>query len=76
MSAPTNLHAQLVTSKDGTKIFAEALGDRSKPHLIFLHGLSSNNTVFNPLFTHPKLINDFYMVNSDILSLSQSILYF
>jgi hypothetical protein len=32
--------AKNVTSKDGTSIVIEAIGDRSKPHVVFAHGKS------------------------------------
>ncbi|KAJ7268033.1 Alpha/Beta hydrolase protein, partial [Mycena rebaudengoi] len=35
---------------DGTEILAEATGDYSKPHIVFVHGASSNGTVFDPIF--------------------------
>ena len=54
--------SKFVTSNDGTQIYAEAQGNFSNPHLIFLHGLSSNASVFDPLFAHPKLKQHFYMV--------------
>jgi hypothetical protein len=34
--------AQTVMSKDGTEIFAEAVGDPAKPHVVFVHGDSSH----------------------------------
>ena len=39
MTNPTS-RIQVLTSPDGTKIWAESAGDPSKPAIVFVHGLS------------------------------------
>ncbi|KAK0461548.1 Alpha/Beta hydrolase protein [Armillaria novae-zelandiae] len=58
--------AQLVPSKDGALIYADAAGDPTKPCLVFVHGLALSGAVFDELFTNPKLIQNFYLVRYDM----------
>ena len=51
-----------VRSKDGLKIYAEAAGDPSKPHVIFIHGLSLSGIVWNAQFSDPRLVQRIYAV--------------
>ncbi|KAJ7268025.1 alpha/beta-hydrolase [Mycena rebaudengoi] len=53
-------------SKDGTEIIAEATGDYSKPHIVFVHGGSSNGTVFDPIFKLAALTENLYLVRYDL----------
>ncbi len=70
--SPTST-AQLVPSKDGELIYADAAGDPTKPCLVFVHGLALSGAVFDNLFTNPKLIANFYLVRrSHTLSLEHS----
>ncbi|KAJ6616265.1 Alpha/Beta hydrolase protein [Mycena sp. CBHHK59/15] len=52
-----------VVSADGTEIYAEAIGDHSKPHIIFAHGVAATTLAFDSLFTDPKLYENLYMAN-------------
>jgi pimeloyl-ACP methyl ester carboxylesterase len=54
---------QTVISADGTKIFAEAAGDRKRPAVIFVHGLASCSAVFNRQLNDPQLLSNLYLVN-------------
>ncbi|SJL08846.1 uncharacterized protein ARMOST_12217 [Armillaria ostoyae] len=58
--------AQLVPSKDGALIYADAVGDPTKPCLVFVHGLALSGAVFDNLFTNSKLIANFYLVRYDM----------
>ncbi|KAF5381995.1 hypothetical protein D9615_004206 [Tricholomella constricta] len=54
-----------LTSKDGTKIYAEATGNRNGPHVIFAHGLACTNAAFDPLFSDKAMTSKLYMVRYD-----------
>ncbi|KAK0492033.1 alpha/beta-hydrolase [Armillaria luteobubalina] len=57
--------SQLVPSKDGALIYADAAGDPTKPCLVFVHGFTLSGAVFDNLFTNPKLVTNFYLVRYD-----------
>ncbi|KAK0471662.1 Alpha/Beta hydrolase protein [Armillaria novae-zelandiae] len=57
--------SDLVPSKDGALIYADAAGDPTKPCLVFVHGFTLSGAVFDNLFTNPKLIANFYLVRYD-----------
>jgi hypothetical protein len=38
------LDTRTLTSKDGTEVFAQAIGDPAKPSVIFCHGDYPNDT--------------------------------
>ncbi|KAF8072112.1 alpha/beta-hydrolase [Lyophyllum atratum] len=52
-------------SKDGTKIYAEATGNKNGPHVIFAHGLACTNAAFDPLFNDKSMTSALYMVRYD-----------
>jgi pimeloyl-ACP methyl ester carboxylesterase len=54
--------SKLLTSSDGTTIYAEAFGDASKPAIVFIHGYSLSSRVWADLFKEPELANNFYLV--------------
>jgi pimeloyl-ACP methyl ester carboxylesterase len=54
--------ANYVISLDKTKIWAEETGDRSRPTIIFLHGLGFSSVVFEKQFSDPFLITNLHMV--------------
>jgi len=56
---------KVVKSADGTEIFVEAAGNRSKPEIIFAHGLAGSSAHFDKLFAHPKLQKELYMIRYD-----------
>jgi hypothetical protein len=43
--AAYKLDSRMLTSKSGAKVFAEAIGDPSKPSVVFCHGMSSHRYV-------------------------------
>ena len=53
-----------MTSKDGTTIYADAIGDPSKPSLVFVHGYALSGDVFNNIFAEPKYREDHYLVRA------------
>ncbi|THH06994.1 hypothetical protein EW146_g9449 [Bondarzewia mesenterica] len=56
----------LLTSKDGTHVYADVAGNPSKPAIVFLHGLSLSSIVFDSLFSNPKLLDRYYLVRYDM----------
>jgi len=56
---------KIVKSADGTDIFVEAAGNRSKPEVIFAHGLAGSSAHFDKLFNHPTLLRELYMIRFD-----------
>ena len=62
--------AKNVTSLDGTKVYADALGDPNNPSLVFVHGFSSSAAIFNVLFANAELSQRFHLVRGRPLVLS------
>lgn len=56
---------QTVVSTDGTRIWAEAVGDQMKPAVVFLHGFASLCVVFEKRFADCLLVNNLYLVISN-----------
>ncbi|KAG6817381.1 hypothetical protein H0H87_009568 [Tephrocybe sp. NHM501043] len=65
MSNELTLTTKVVKSKDGTTIFAEACGDHTKPHVVFVHGLACAGSAFDKLFLVPELQKNLYLVRYD-----------
>ncbi|KAG6840255.1 hypothetical protein C0991_007912 [Blastosporella zonata] len=59
------LTTKVVKSKDGTTIFAEACGDHTKPHVVFVHGFACASTVFDKMFSLPEMQKNLYLVRYD-----------
>ncbi|CCM00083.1 uncharacterized protein FIBRA_02110 [Fibroporia radiculosa] len=55
-----------VTSADGTKIVAEAIGNPSKPSVVFIPGLACTYLVFDKQFNDAELQENLYMVRYDL----------
>ncbi|KAF8524150.1 Alpha/Beta hydrolase protein [Hysterangium stoloniferum] len=55
-----------LASKDGVEIYAEAVGDPSKPHVVFIHGLGLSSIVWDSQFHDTQLINNTYAVRYDL----------
>ncbi|KAF9031370.1 alpha/beta-hydrolase [Hymenopellis radicata] len=62
----------LLTSADGTLLFADAVGDPSKPALVFIHGLCVGGLVWDAIFEDPKWSEVFYLVRYDTRGHGQS----
>ncbi|KAK6992929.1 putative oxidoreductase ephD [Favolaschia claudopus] len=56
---------RFVTSTDGTKIFADARGDPSKPAVVFIHGFGVGAMAFNNVFDDPLWLSQVFMVRYD-----------
>ncbi|KAH9838238.1 alpha/beta-hydrolase [Rhodofomes roseus] len=57
---------RLLTSPDGTRIWAEAIGDPSNPAVVFIHGLACSATLFDKQFLDPVLLDRLYMVRYEM----------
>ncbi|KAK0452980.1 Alpha/Beta hydrolase protein [Desarmillaria tabescens] len=55
----------MLTSADGTKIYADASGDSTKPAIVFIHGVSLSSVVWNDIFCDTKWTDLFYLVRYD-----------
>jgi len=58
--------SKFLKSADGTEIYADAVGDPSKPAVVFVHGFSLSSFVFDALFADPQWIASVYMVRFDV----------
>jgi hypothetical protein len=56
---------KIATSLDGTKIWAEAVGDPSNPALVWVHGFATSALYFNKPFNDPDYLSKFYMASTD-----------
>jgi pimeloyl-ACP methyl ester carboxylesterase len=56
---------KFVKSKDGLNIYAEAVGDPSKPHVVFVHGLGLSGIAWDAQFSNSQLIKRIYAVCTD-----------
>ena len=54
---------KIVTSADGTNIYAEAVGDSTKPPIVFIHGFTSTAEVFNEVFADRPLLERHYLAS-------------
>lgn len=52
-----------VTSADGTRIFAEATGKYSNPHVVLTAGLSLSESIYHDFVKNPKVANSLYIVS-------------
>lgn len=50
-----------VVSADGTRIYAEAVGDPAKPPMVFIHGGSLSSLIFDSIFNDTKWTDRLYM---------------
>ncbi|KAJ7202021.1 Alpha/Beta hydrolase protein [Mycena pura] len=57
---------RIIKSADGTDIYAEAVGNPSKPAVVFIHGFSMSAMAFNAIFDDPLWIADLYLVRYDV----------
>lgn len=53
---------KILTSSDGTQIYADAVGNPSKPHIVFVHGISLSAAVFDKIFLNPEYQDRYYLV--------------
>ncbi|KAH9945221.1 alpha/beta-hydrolase [Epithele typhae] len=57
---------QLLTSPDGTRIWAESAGDASQPAIVFVHGLSCTARGWDAQFADPALLRAFHLVRYEM----------
>lgn len=53
---------KILTSSDGTQIYADAVGNPSRPHIVFVHGISLSAAVFDKIFLDPEYQARYYLV--------------
>ncbi|KAH9929352.1 Alpha/Beta hydrolase protein [Fomitopsis serialis] len=58
--------SKVVASSDGMPIYAEAIGDPSKPALIMAHGMALSAATFDDVFFDKRMLNEVYMVRYDL----------
>lgn len=58
----TSLRRLFVASEDGTKIYAEAIGDKRNTPVVFIHGFGGSVVHFNKQFEDAKLLKNLYLV--------------
>lgn len=63
MSSPQE---KLLTSPDGTEIWAEEAGDRTKPAIVFIHGLACTALAFNAQFADEGLLRTAHLVRYEM----------
>ncbi|KAK7677749.1 hypothetical protein QCA50_019301 [Cerrena zonata] len=59
-------NGQLLISKDGTKIWAEAAGDPANPPVVFIHGVACTALVFDNQFSDSNLLDNIYMIRYEM----------
>ncbi|TCD60701.1 hypothetical protein EIP91_009654 [Steccherinum ochraceum] len=57
---------RLVTSEDGTTIWAGDAGNKNGIPVVFIHGLSCTSTVFDLQFSDPKLLENLYLIRYEL----------
>lgn len=62
-AAPTE---RLITSLDGAKIFAQAVGDSRLPPLVFIHGFSLSSLVWASALRNVDLLRNFHLIAYDV----------
>ncbi|TCD70856.1 hypothetical protein EIP91_001164 [Steccherinum ochraceum] len=63
---------QFITSKDGTKIWAEAAGNKSGIPVVFIHGLACTGHAWDKQFTDKKLTDSLYLIRYELRGHSRS----
>ncbi|KAJ3786495.1 alpha/beta-hydrolase [Lentinula aff. detonsa] len=63
---------RFVTSSDGTKIWAAACGNSSKPAVVFIHGFACTADAFDKQYTNPTMLEDLYIIRYDVRGCGRS----
>ncbi|EJD03465.1 alpha/beta-hydrolase [Fomitiporia mediterranea MF3/22] len=66
MGSTANSNRRTLTSSDGCQIYADAVGDSSKPCLVFIHGFTLSAAVWDNIFADPRYSSEFYLVRYDV----------
>ena len=69
-----NSVTKVIRSADGTPIYAEAVGDHTNVHVVFVHGMSFSGAAFDSVFGDKTLLNKLYMVRVITIGLSKTCL--
>lgn len=56
-------YIKVVPSTDGVSIYADAIGDSTKPSIVFIHGFGVSGACFDNLFADKNLLAHFYLVS-------------
>lgn len=64
MAKPTELVSKVLFSSDNYEVYAECVGDHSKPHLVFVHGFMLSGAVFDKIFYDAKYREEYYLVHN------------
>lgn len=59
-----NVTQTVFSSTDGTLIYAEAIGNKHLPALVFVHGLALSALVWAQILRDPRLLQFFYLVSA------------
>jgi hypothetical protein len=59
--------ASLSRLEDGTKIWADAVGDPSKPSVVFIPGASSSTLIFDKQFEDPELTKNLLLGTTSVI---------
>ena len=70
----------VLTSADGTSIYADAVGDASKPSVVFVHGFGLSGLAFEGIFGEgdqgrDEWINDMFLASSSHLQIILELIY-
>ncbi|KIP05720.1 hypothetical protein PHLGIDRAFT_73780 [Phlebiopsis gigantea 11061_1 CR5-6] len=57
--------SKLGVSLDGTRVYANAVGDPANPALVFVHGFSADSSNFNSIFDNTDNTREFFLVRYD-----------
>jgi pimeloyl-ACP methyl ester carboxylesterase len=61
---PSTAVIKSLVSKDGTAVYADAVGDPARPHVVFIHGLSLSAGVWDDIFSDERYHAELYMASS------------
>lgn len=64
MAKPFELVSKVLFSSDNNEVYAECVGDHSKPHLVFVHGFTLSGAVFDKIFYDAKYQEEYYLVET------------
>lgn len=57
---------RVLTSSDGTRIWAEAAGNPANPAVVFIHGLACSALLFDKQFQDQALLDKLYLVRYEM----------
>lgn len=63
MNSQPKLMSELIISSDGSTIYAEAIGNHTGQHIIFLHGFTLSSAVFDNIFFDTRYHKEYFLVS-------------